>query len=228
MGVPSQTANSDSRTLSTGCYEAPEPFLGLFGDPSARVSLTGDTQRRFRRGELDWGEEEVGGLRDAYDEEIRYLDDRVGAFVERMLEQHDDLLVVILADHGEEFLEHGDLGHSHSLNDELLLVPFQLAWGRAIDLEPGTVESQVSTLDLLPTVLDLTGIVWPGGAAPLDGRSLRPLIEGVGPDRPAFSETEGLGSQRSGLAGPLRSWRTPQAKLVLTDPRKEKAGRSWL
>ncbi len=209
-------------------YEAPAPYLGLYGDPAARVRLDGDAKNGFRLGREDWGEAEVQGMRDGYDEEIRYLDEQVGAFVERMLAEHDDLVVAILSDHGEEFLEHGDIGHGHTLNEEQLRVPFQLAWGEAIDLAPRRVTSQVSTLDLLPTLLELAGLGWPEGATPLDGRSLLPVLRGEEGDRPAFAETDSPGSPRSGWSGPLRAWRRPDAKLVITDPWSEQAGRSWL
>jgi len=71
--------------------------------------------------------------------------------------------VVITADHGEEFLDHGRLGHHPRLYDELLHVPF-LVWlppGARDELDApasGRVSGQVSLLDLAPTVTDLLGI----------------------------------------------------------------------
>ncbi len=209
-------------------YRAPDPWYGSLSDPEGRVRLDGAAKSAFRRGELEWSPEQMQGMMDAYAEEILCLDERVGAFVEELLAEQEDLIVVILSDHGEEFLDHGDIGHGHTLHDELLRVPMQFAWGEGIGLEPRHVESQVSTLDLVPTLLELAGLGWPGGAAALDGRSLVPLLHGPGPDRPVFSETESLGSPRSGRAGPLRSWRRPDAKLVVSDPWSEQAGRQWL
>jgi arylsulfatase A-like enzyme len=209
-------------------YRAPDACWGTEGDPAGRVRLDGEAKNRFRLGQEDWSADEVAGMRAAYAEEIRCLDDAVGARLESWLAEHEDLVVVVLSDHGEEFLEHGDIGHGHTLYDELLMVPLQFAWGAGIDLEPREVRSQVSLLDVAPTLLEFAGLEWPEGARPLDGTSLLPLFAAEGPDRPAFAETESPGSPRSGGSGPLRAWRRPESKLIVTDPWAEGPQRWWL
>ena len=85
-------------------------------------------------------------------------------------------LVVLFADHGEEFFEHGGFEHGHSLHGEVVRVPLIVAF-------PGTIEGnrrlpdQVRLLDVMPTVLDLVGIQPPEH---LEGASLKPLLAGDG------------------------------------------------
>jgi arylsulfatase A-like enzyme len=99
----------------------------------------------------------------------------------------EETLLIIISDHGEEFLEHGRLGHRFTLYQELLHVPFVIRLpGRA---RAGTViDTPVSILDLVPTVLDLIGEPIPDG---LSGVSLKPLIEGgTIPPRPLYAEVK--------------------------------------
>ena len=67
-----------------------------------------------------------------------------------------DSLIVLTSDHGEEFWEHGGLGHGHSLHDELLWVPLIIKLpGLAAR---GQITSLVETTSLTPTLLELCGI----------------------------------------------------------------------
>jgi len=214
-------------------YEAPEGFQGRFDHTGRTAVLNGTTEREFREGSREFTPEDVEHLRLAYAEEVAFLDEVVGALVEDLLASRDDLVVVLASDHGEEFLEHGDLGHGHTLYDELLRVPLQVAWsptlGREKGLVPGRVESQVRLVDVLPTLLDLAGLAWPARAPSLDGESLLSALRGRPlEDRPAFTETDSRGSLRGGLPGPLRAWREPGLKVILTDPYSDVAGRFWL
>lgn len=71
---------------------------------------------------------DVQYLRDLYDEEIRYTDEQIGrllGFMQRSGLQRNTIIIVV-ADHGEEFLEHGWLGHTISLHDEVIHVPMLL------------------------------------------------------------------------------------------------------
>jgi len=125
--------------------------------------LTGHESMREVRGLLgDLSPEELAFLRDLYDEEIRFTDAGVeallGALVELGLEE--DTVVVLTADHGEEFLERGWLGHTRSLYDELVRVPLAI---RAPGAAPREVATPVSLASLTPTLLDLVGVDADGG-----------------------------------------------------------------
>lgn len=217
-------------------YDPLPGYEGMFNQTGIEAHLDGETEADFReRLGVGFTPEEVESLRLSYAEEIRYLDDQVGDFVNGLLAQNDNLLVVICSDHGEEFLEHGDLGHGHSLHEELIRVPLQFSWspalGERLGLKAGVHDEQVRHLDVLPTMLEISGLSWPDGAHTIQGASLGPFLrqEGESEERLAFSETDYMGSPLSGPAGPLRAVRTRQQKLILTDPWFEPTvGHTWL
>lgn len=107
--------------------------------------------------------------RDAYDQAMRWLDHEVGALL-RDMEARGQLrntVVVIAADHGEEFGEHGLLGHGNSLYLPSLRVPLIVVFDGVVPAGR-RVAGTVSLRDLGATILDLTGSL-PG----LPGTSLR-------------------------------------------------------
>lgn len=125
-------------------------------------------------------EDEAARDRLAYEQEARELDDDVTQLVERIdeLVPPERTVLVITADHGEEFLEHGMRTH-RQLFDEVMHVPLLI---RAPGLVPAgrTVDGVVSLVDVVPTILDLLGVRTPPG---LDGESLVALWRGGGDGR---------------------------------------------
>jgi arylsulfatase A-like enzyme len=127
-------------------------------------------------------------LSDAYDNAIRWVDRNVSAVVGQLEEQGllGKTLVVIAADHGESFYEHGEEGHARTLYREvtetplILMPPFRIEGGLV-------VEHRVENVDIWPTVFDLLGIEAPAGA---DGESLVPLVEAAAAGDPG-SDAEG-------------------------------------
>jgi arylsulfatase A-like enzyme len=109
-----------------------------------------------------------------YSAEIRYTDRVFGKLVEDLerLDLLDHTVIVVTADHGEEFGEHGKLGHSKTLYDEVLRVPL-LVWAPGIVAPGRHVSEQGSLVDLAPTLLDLVGVSVPPG---MHGVSLRSLV----------------------------------------------------
>src|SRR5690606_6112429 len=90
--------------------------------------------------------------------EVTYHD-RQFARVKRALAKHgilDDALFVFTSDHGEELYDHGSVSHGgQRLHQELVRVPLMVSLpGQA----PARRKEQVSLLDVLPTVLDETGL----------------------------------------------------------------------
>ena len=164
-----------------------------------------------------------------YDGEVRVFDDLVGRWV-RKLEQLgllEDTLVVILADHGEELLERGHVGHCScnlkgTLYDECIRIPLILRLPGKLPAG-GRVRRQVSQIDIMPTLLELAGLGLPDY---VEGSSLLPLIRGETDlfREEAFAETTPAGWQS--LPGDDREiWclRTEQWKLILNT---DSAGRS--
>jgi arylsulfatase A-like enzyme len=139
-------------------------------------------------------------LKDLYDEEIAYFDSQLAALLGslRAAGLLDDSLVILTADHGEEFLEHGDVKHCRNLFDTSAHVPMLV---RIPGAGGKTVSRPVQNLDLVPTILDYLGIGAKGDR--FDGRSLRSLIEGKTTDELQY-----------GLMGELRSVSDGRFKLI--------------
>jgi len=127
-------------------------------------------------------------LRELYDAEIAQLDGVLGGFLQGLEREGllADTLVVLVSDHGEEFYEHGGLLHGRTQYDELLRVPLILA-GPGVP-QGKVVETPVSLVDLMPTVLARFGLAAPG---PLDGVDLSPGWSGGAlPPRVLFGEAD--------------------------------------
>jgi arylsulfatase A-like enzyme len=134
------------------------PEIGFAAPRVGRLEPGQDVELLYDMAE-DLTPEEVQFLRDLYDEEIRYTDRGIGRLLSalRELDLYDDTLIVLVGDHGEEFIDHGNLGHARTLYNEVLRVPLVLR-------DPGdrggprVVEGPVSLVSLTPTILDLVGV----------------------------------------------------------------------
>jgi len=111
-----------------------------------------------------------------YDGEIAYTDDWLGYFFAELEKRGlwDDTIVVLLADHGESLGQYGEKTHGMFIYRPTTHVPLIVRYPDKIPA--GTrVKERVSTVDVVPMVLDLLGLKPPGE---LDGISLVPLIGG--------------------------------------------------
>jgi hypothetical protein len=121
--------------------------------------------------------------KDAIRRQERYLTRFLGALRAR----GDDAVVIFVSDHGEAMRERGAVGHTWSLYDEEIRVPFWIDGLRPEEQASLQKLEQVplTTLDVVPTVLDLMGLWDHLGElrAPMPGES---LLRGGSPDRPTF------------------------------------------
>lgn len=129
-------------------------------------------------GPLVWKEapgERAHDMRSRYEREIVHLDRLLADFLAELaaLAPEDDILVIITSDHGEEFMEHGSILHLQ-LYDEVMKIPMFMKWPDHIPTGV-RVETPVSLVDIVPTVLQLVGATPPE----TDGVSLVPLLEGA-------------------------------------------------
>ena len=119
--------------------------------------------------------------------EIAYTDQVVGRLLRWLRDQglYERTLVVLTADHGESLGDHGESTHAYFVYDSTTHVPLvvRTPWGIR-----GRRSAQVSSVDLMPTVLDLLGLPAQPG---IDGRSLaREILDPAATsDRTAYSET---------------------------------------
>jgi arylsulfatase A-like enzyme len=133
---------------------------------------------------------------DAYDSEIATADDGIGRVVRLVRQRRPGAVVIVTADHGEEFGEHGGRYHGTTVYEEQVRVPLVVV---GPGVRPGArLSTVVQTIDLLPTALSALGIPRP---ARLRGRDLGHVLTEAGPnDDPglALSETDDYSLLASG------------------------------
>jgi len=125
---------------------------------------------------------------DRYDSEIAYTDRAIGRLIAYLRQHRPRAIIIVAADHGEEFDEHGGRYHGSTLYDEQLRVPLII---NVPGVAPRTVPRPVELIDVTPTVLNLLDIPVP---ARMRGTDLGPWLASppADPDRlpPAFAEVE--------------------------------------
>lgn len=159
-------------------YVSPPEFVNRFGPgtPGALESRPHDP-------------EELQGALDAYDGAIAYIDREIGRIRDALESRRllENTLVIITADHGEHWGEHGLIKHSGSVYMPTVHVPLLISLpGR---LPRGTrVAAEVSLRDLPATVLDLVGL---GRVEEIPGSSLAGVVlDPAAPRSPSLSEEE--------------------------------------
>jgi arylsulfatase len=183
------------------------PDIGFASPPVGRLDGT-ESIEELRTLGASLTPDEVGLLRDLYDEEIRFTDEGIGQLLDHLRERglYDRTLIVLAADHGEEFLERGWLGHTRTLYDELIAVPLLIRHGR-VGRNGSSVPSPVSLVSLSPTVLELLGLPLLGMRP--EGPSLAAAVRGTEapPRGVVFAEVdframpEKRAAQRAAIAG---------------------------
>ena len=163
---------------------------------------------RFTDHPVDFDEEDLDWARVWYAARIQVIDSLLADFMAevRNLGLHNRATIVVLGSNGFALQEHGDL-FSESLYTPVSHVPVFLRCAAGSDVR--SVSKIIEVVDLMPTILDLTGQPIPAG---LQGSSVMAILEGAGqPPYVAFAESPQFGGQRfvalggmglkSGIAG---------------------------
>jgi len=191
-------------------YAVPEEWLTRFAGPEAVAPFRGRDSRALyeaiNAGERGLEPAEREALVGLYDGALAYLDAELGRLLAGLALRglEEDTIVCVIADHGEEFGEHGRLGHGHGLWEGLLRVPWIL---RVPGRNPVRIATPVSLVDLFPTLLAAAGIAAPAGHEGLD-RLARPaevrpiLAEHKAPDHYLQSLRSGSLKLQRGFAPP--------------------------
>ena len=193
-------------------YHSPEPWHSRFvreppasyrsgdGTSSATAYMSYINQHRIRL-----GAEDLRYIADLYDASLAYTDAQVGALLDGLERRGRlrDAIVMVMADHGEEFQDHGALIHGQ-LYDEVIRIPLLVSLpemrgasgpsGRGLDAPaPGRSDALVQHVDVLPTLAECLGEPAPAAA---QGQSFLGVFAGVpGPRTTAYFDTP-LGYQR--------------------------------
>ena len=116
---------------------------------------------------------------DLYDGEIRSFDHWFGTFIHYLKKKkiYDRAMIIFMSDHGEEFYEHRNWGHDHSLYNEVVHVPLMIKFPK--NKFKGTIiKNEVGLIDVMPTLLEYYHIPWNPETMPVDGIDLTRLIKG--------------------------------------------------
>ena len=157
-------------------YDAPRQYLDRYVSQDLRGSVRGDTARLLEllaNGGPD--ERQRRALHGLYDAGVAFTDQRIlGLLVDWLRDTKllDDTLLVVTADHGEEFFEHRYLLHTQAYT-EISRIPLLL-------VGPGIpagvrVENPVALVDVMPTILSVLGLPIPDQ---VQGQDLSPLLRG--------------------------------------------------
>lgn len=126
-------------------------------------------------GRLHPGVAQLQQVMEAYWRAVHYIDEHLDYLMKSLenLGLLDSTAIIITADHGEEFFEHGRWGH-YQLHDENITVPLIM---QLPGLGDGlSINRQVSHIDLAPTIVEMLGVNKPDDML---GRSLLPLLDGI-------------------------------------------------
>ena len=157
-------------------YDPPRSYAEQFLSPSEIDEATQLRQdpRAFDVGEYELTERECELLRGLYRGELAYVDTQIdhlrGAL--RAADEWEDTIFVVLGDHGENIGEYGFFGHQYNLHETVVHVPLVVTGG-SFD-GGGQREAFVQLLDLVPTLLESTGIAASTLAMQAQGRSFHP------------------------------------------------------
>lgn len=127
--------------------------------------------------EEDLAPDDRGWLVPLYEAEVRYVDAQLERVFDALEESglYDNSIIIITADHGEEFFEHGRYGHGKTHYDEVVSIPLMI---HVPGGKPGVTDYPASLADVMPTVLDYVGADAPPG---MSGESLVPVLSGEPP-----------------------------------------------
>ncbi len=195
-------------------YDPPQPFrrrhAAPFDKPGGEQRTMFGTREHMmalRADKLDLTPEWIHRASKLYDGEVAYTDAEIGRLLDRMASMglDDNTLIVFTSDHGEEFLEHGDFEHGHTVFDELIHIPLVMA---GPGVKPGQRVSQVvRQVDILPTLCEWADVA---GARSFTGLSLMDVLRGErARSRKVLSHGNMWGDQ------PSSAWRDGDWKLIV-------------
>jgi len=135
-----------------------------------------------------WEREELPTIVNRYDDALAYVDAQIGVIMASLKTHHlkDDTIVVVTSDHGEMFFDHDLVTHGRTLFEGETRVPLVVSYPATVT--PGEDATPVSTLDVLPTIVDLMDL--PPHPA-FQGESFARVRDGAKPTGAVFMNIQG-------------------------------------
>jgi hypothetical protein len=164
-------------------------------------------------GELALTESDRRYLEALYDAEIAFNDHHFGRLIEGFKKRglYDETAVLVIADHGEEFWDHGMIGHHNSLYEEMIHTVMVLRYPNMVPSRR-RIPHVISTVDVAPTLLDLAGV---DKYEALEGKSVLDTLDGVGDPHPRIAVSDYFTRGKS----------IPSALVVTSGSPPERAGK---
>lgn len=164
-----------------------------------KPQATGNQLADIKTGKMSVTKEDKRYLEALYDGETAFNDHHFGRLVAALKERglYEDTAILIITDHGEEFWDHGKVGHGHSLYDEMIHSPFILRYPNKVP-QGRRVPHVISMVDVAPTLYDITGVE---SHDKIEGTTVLDALNGVGDARPRIAVSDFLFRKKSFRAG---------------------------
>jgi arylsulfatase A-like enzyme len=170
-------------------YNPPAGYDHVFGlSYQGKIDGSVNTIHGLEQGTLAPTDADKARLTELYQGEVAFVDNQLGQLFGGLQRRGlaDDTAVVFTSDHGESFGEHGDWVHGLKVFETEIRVPLLVRFPR-LGAATGVVTAPVQLIDVMPTLLELTGLKAP---KPIQGASFAPLLKAPGQPtrRIAFTE----------------------------------------
>jgi hypothetical protein len=187
-------------------YSPPQKWREMYWkreyDGPIKPQSTGQQLADIKTKKLEVNNQDKRYLEALYDGETSFNDHAFGELVKGLKDAgvYEDTAIVIISDHGEEFWDHGSVGHGHSLYEEMVRSPLIVRYpnkapvGRRLD-------HVVTMVDLAPTLFELSGIE---GHEALEGKSFVDTFDGIGDPHPRIGVSDFLYRKKSVRVGPYK------------------------
>lgn len=200
-------------------YKPTREFLSLY-DPlpyDGVVDFSNDTAllEKIKIGSVKLKDRDKVHLEALYDSEISYHDVHFRAILTALEKRQlaEDTMIVVVADHGEEFWDHGSVGHGHSVYEELLRIPMVIRVP-GLTNTAATIKTSAGLVDVMPTVLEAIGQpILPE----LSGRSLMQELSGAGADAPVVTVSGFMDGWRTAVVDGLKLIQRTERRVMVHD-----------
>lgn len=147
-----------------------------------------------------------------YDAEIHWVDRHVGEIVAKLKEKglYENTIIMVISDHGDEFFDHGSIGHRSTLLAEQCRIPMVLSVP-GVTAEGKRIPGISRIYDVAPTLLDFAGA---NGLAEAEGSSVREMIDGEAAPRTAFQRIFSGGHRKGSGLNVRDGWRSSRFTVL--------------
>ncbi len=224
---PAQKTKSQFLYLATVephvIYNPKKEFLAKYWNKPytgpIKPAMTGIQLGSIKSGKLKPTDTDKAYLEALHNAEITQSDHAFGNFLADLKTAgvYETSAVVVISDHGDEFWEHGDVGHAQGVHQELVHIPLLI---RAPGVFPTgkVVDVDVEAMDLHPTMVELLGQKL---SADVQGSSLVGLSQDELLSAPRVAMTQNLGISRGIKVGRYRFIHAGTARMELYDVVKD-------